>query len=66
MVGIGSLIDSPHMIDCLVYNDELWEYNTDLEALANQLLDHNKNRKIISFSNKKRLGEMIHVLAIVD
>lgn len=55
-LGIGSLIDSPHMIDCLVYNDELWEYNTDLEALANQLLDHNKNRKIISFSNKKKIG----------
>lgn len=55
-LGIGSLLDSPHMIDCLVYNDKLWEYDADIEALAKQLLDQNPNRKIISLDNKKKIG----------
>lgn len=52
-LGIGSLFDSHHMIDYLVYNDESWKYDTDLETLASQLLDSNKDRKILSFDKRK-------------
>lgn len=55
-LGIGSLLSSPYMLDYIVYSDETWEYDQELELLANQLLDSNKNRKVISLIGKKKIG----------
>lgn len=54
-LGIGSLVDTPHMIDYLVYNDELWKNDMSLEALASQLLDSKIERTTI-FPNKRQIG----------
>lgn len=55
-LGIGSLKGSDRLVDYLVYNDENWNYDSELEMLAKQLLDSNKDRKVILFSNNKKIG----------
>jgi hypothetical protein len=52
-LGIGSLINSSNMIDFITYNDDAWEYDSELDLLAKQLLDSNKNRKNVSLTGKK-------------
>lgn len=49
------LLGSKHLIDYLVYNNEPWQNDSALETLASQLLDSNKERKIVSF-NKRKIG----------
>lgn len=54
-LGMGTLLGSKHLIDYLVYNNEPWQNDSALETLASQLLDSNKERKIVSF-NKRKIG----------
>lgn len=55
-LGIGSIADSNNLIDFMCYNDTKWQYNTDLEDIANDLLDNNPHKKLILLDGRKRIG----------
>lgn len=53
-IGLGSLLNSPNMIDVVAYNDHIWEYDKELEEISNALLSgKGQGRKI---NVRKKIG----------
>ena len=51
-IGLGSVKNSTNMIDLVVYNNQTWEYNEELEKISKSLLDGIGRGKLIRLSKK--------------
>jgi hypothetical protein len=52
-IGIGSLKDSPEIVDAIFFDEAPWEYDEDLERLSSELLEGAGGGRLI------RLGEKV-------
>ena len=50
-LGLGTFVDSPNSIDFLIYHDDKWEYDGELELTCNDFFK-NKSGHIITINNK--------------
>ncbi|MDD4778528.1 MAG: SEC-C metal-binding domain-containing protein [Fermentimonas sp.] len=51
-LGIGTLKDSPHLVDYIAFNNVEWKKNQELEESSKKLLDGG-NKNLIFFNKKK-------------
>jgi len=51
-IGFGSLKSSPNMIDIVVFDDQKWKYDKELERLSNTFWGGKRRGKLISFGKK--------------
>jgi hypothetical protein len=57
-VGLGSLVGSPNIIDYVVFNDDKWVYNKELEEKSNVLLLGKGKGQLINYGNKIGRNDM--------
>ncbi len=51
-IGFGSLKSSAEIIDTLLFNDQKWEYNHELENLSQVMLDDKDHGRLIRIGKK--------------
>jgi len=56
-IGFGSLRSSDEMIDAVVFNNQQWEYDKELEYLSNVMLEGEGQGKQIRIGNKTGRNE---------
>ncbi|UTA66485.1 SEC-C metal-binding domain-containing protein [Emticicia sp. 21SJ11W-3] len=55
-LGIGAFWNSPNLIDYMIYLDNPWEFNLQLEEDSAELFNSSNSRKIISIEGGLRIG----------
>lgn len=55
-LGLGSFANSPNLVDFMVYLDELWEFDAELDAASTEFFRNSKGRKVILLKGNKKIG----------
>jgi hypothetical protein len=57
-IGLGSLKSSPNMIDIVVFDDQNWEYDEELERLSNDFWGGKRRGRLVNFGKEIDGNEM--------
>lgn len=55
-LGLGSLKNSSHMIDIVVYSESIWEFDSELDEFSKSILS-SRNKKLIPLTRKFITGD---------